>query len=361
MIIILLIFCGFGICLWNNLIKTSDTFIDEDSNEILAEKVIEIFKIRNKALLEEDTNILSDLYDKEVRNGIWAYEHELKKMEYLNKWSDKQSVKFKKINSEVVLRNSKKKEDGFSVNLLVSTEYEYVYKDNPKINNSFRIGSYHSLDLMENKDECVITREWYTDPFADSLHLDEIKNEEIKEIILSGKSKDLLNLNERRKDAVEYADKYSGAANLPEYGFQYNTNYRDYNNEGGDCTNFASQVIHEGGNFDKDYTWSYKKGAGSKAWVNAQAFHSYMVYSGKASIVSQGSYDEVLKHSYELLPGDYIAYEKKGEVAHISIVTGLDSKGYALVNSHNSDRHRVPWDLGWSNKGIRFHLVRVHY
>ncbi|MBM7558094.1 hypothetical protein JOC47_002964 [Halanaerobacter jeridensis] len=39
----------------------------------------------------------------------------------------------------------------------------------------------------------------------------------------------------------------------------------------------------------------------------------------------------------------------------------MDSKGYILVNSHNSDRHRVPWDLGWSNNEIKFCLVRVHY
>jgi len=60
----------------------------------------------------------------------------------------------------------------------------------------------------------------------------------------------------------------------------------------------------------------------------------------KASIIAQGPYDKVLEASYRLLAGDYIAYEEKGEIAHISIVTGADSKGYALVNSHNSDRYR---------------------
>jgi ABC-type uncharacterized transport system permease subunit len=46
---------------------------------------------------------------------------------------------------------------------------------------------------------------------------------------------------------------------------------------------------------------------------------------------------------------------------HIAVVTGADSKGYALVNCHNADRFKVPWDLGWSDKGITFRLIRVHY
>lgn len=356
-IIVIILSCLLGIHLLDNFSKTSTTFANKDLNTELQE----IFNTRNQALLEENIDILSDLYNKEVRNGLWAYEHELKKMECLKKWSNRQSVQFKKINSEVILRNAKEKEDGYSVNLLVSTEYQYIYQDDTEINNSFRIGTYHSLDLMKNKDKYIVTREWYTDPFADSLHLDEMESKEIKDIILSGKPKDLSDLSERRKKAVEYAYKYSGAANLPKYGFQYNSEYRDYNNEGGDCTNFASQVFYEGGDFEKNYTWNYKKGSGSKAWVNAQAFHNYMVYSGRASIIAEGSYNEVLKHSYKLLPGDYIAYKKKGKVDHISIVTDIDSKGYALVNSHNSDRHRVPWDLGWNDKDIVFNLVRVNY
>ena len=86
-----------------------------------------------------------------------------------------------------------------------------------------------------------------------------------------------------------------------------------------------------------------------------------MIYSGRATTIASGKYKDVLNASYKLLPGDYIAYERKGKVCHISVVTGADSKGYTLVNSHNTDRYRVPWDLGWSNSNIRFRLVRVHY
>lgn len=78
-------------------------------------------------------------------------------------------------------------------------------------------------------------------------------------------------------------------------------------------------------------------------------------------MISKGSYEKVYKDSYKLLPGDFVAYEKKGDITHISVVSGADSKGYALVTCHNTDRCDVPWDLGWSDKKMKFWLIRVHF
>lgn len=341
--------------------ETAFIELDEDLQKILNSEIQNIFIHRNNALLGANSDSLEKLYNTEIRNGLWAYEHELKKMKYLHQWSDKQGIEFTNIDSDTIIRYVKEKGEGLSLNVLVSTEYTYVYEDSKTNFNTFRIGAYYSIDIIQRFDSWMINREWYTDPFADSLHLDEIKSQELQELILSKQSKDLKDLNDRRIKAVEYADEYCGAASLPEYGYKYNPNYRDYNNSGGDCANFASQILYEGGQFSKNYTWNYERGAGSKTWLNASSFNSYMLNSGRASTIARGSYENVLEPSYKLLPGDYIAYEKNGKVTHISVVTGIDSKGYALVNSHNTDRYRVPWDLGWSNKSIRFILVRVHY
>ncbi|MEJ6949778.1 amidase domain-containing protein [Natronospora cellulosivora (SeqCode)] len=335
--------------------------LDEETNAFLYSMVQEIFDIRNDTILKEDLPQLESLYNTNVRNGIWAYEHELKKAKYLHEWSEKQSIEFKSIVSNIIVRYANEKNDGYSINLMVNTEYQYNYLDEPEVLNSFRIGTYHTLDLMPYDEEWLITKEWYTDPFADSLNTDDLENPKISEIINSQEAKDLKNLKQKRLDAIEYLDKYCGAATLPEYGYKYNTDYRDYNHLGGDCANFASQMLYEAGGFTKGGTWNYANGAGSRAWLNADAFNNFMVYSGRGTRIARGSYAEVLKASYNLLPGDYIAYEKKGKVVHISLVSGIDSKGYILVNSHNTDRYRVPWDLGWSNKGIKFHLVRVHF
>ncbi|MGE4283568.1 MAG: amidase domain-containing protein [Clostridia bacterium] len=329
--------------------------------EEVADQVLGIIKMRSNAILVGNMEVVKSLFDTSTKYGTWAYEHEVKKAKYLQRWSDKQGVKFIDINPSIKVRYGKEKGTGFTVNFIASTEYKYVYENEPDIINSFRIGTYHIFDLMEKNDQWLITREWYTDPFADSLNLDNIKSQEIKNHILAATARDFSDLNERRKNAISYAEQYCGSASEEQYGFQYNKNYRDYNPQGGDCANFASQVLFEGGKFKKNRTWNYDKGGATKAWVNAQSFKNYMMNSGRASKIAYGTYDQVYKQAYKLLPGDFVAYEKRGKVTHISVVTGADSKGYSMVSCHNTDRNKVPWDLGWSNKGIKFWLIRVHY
>lgn len=318
------------------------------------------FSIRNRSIIKGDIDTIASLYDTSVKYGIWAYEHEKKKVKYLHSWSNKQGIEFYNVKSLLKIRSIKERQDGYRINFTASTEYKYYYKDEIDKKNMFRIGTYHSIDIKKIGESWKIVREWYTDPFADSLDLDNIKSEEITKYILSQKKSKLTNLSKRRINAVKYADRYCGAAADEEYGFNYNKKYRNYNPLGGDCANFASQILYEGGKFRQTYTWKYDKG-GSTAWVNAQSFKNYMLYSNRASKIAYGTYEQVYKSSFKLLPGDFVAYVKKGKVTHISVVTGADSKGYAYVHSHNTDRYRVPWDLGWSDKGIKFWLVRVHY
>ncbi|NLY42381.1 MAG: amidase domain-containing protein [Clostridiaceae bacterium] len=337
--------------------EITDVFTEEELSQVLHQ----IFYVRNKSMLEGDVDVVKVLYDTNTKYGLWAYEHEVKKTKYLHHWSDKQGVKFKDINTKFFIRSVKGKGDKVTVNFVASTEYTYTYVNEPEAVNLFRIGTYHILDMVFRNEQWTIVREWYTDPFADSLNLENIKSDEIKEYILTSKPKDISGISVKRIQAVEYADRYCGAAANEEYGFSYNKEYRDYNPEGGDCANFASQILFEGGGFKKTAAWNYDKGGATKAWVNAQAFKNYMLNSGRGYKIAYGSYNDVYKAAYKLLPGDFIAYEKKGKVTHISVVTGMDSKGYPLVNCHNTDRYRVPWDLGWSNKNIKFWLVRVNY
>lgn len=344
-----------GMCHFYSSIPAA--LIDEELSKVVQQS----FDTRNKAMLEQDLKTMESLYDRSTKYGTWAYEHEVIKMKYLKKWSDKQGIKFTDIKSKIEARRLNKKDDRLSGNLIVSTEYKYVYESEPKTVNTFRIGTYHSLTMIQKEDKWLVTKQWHTDPFADSLKLDEIKTEAIRTHILTQKARDFSNLNKRRTGAIEYADRYVGAANEEEYGFVYNKKYRNYNGMGGDCANFASQVLHEGGKFRKTYGWGYDRGGASRSWVNADGFKDYMLGSGRASVIAYGSYNKIYKASYKLLPGDFVAYEKKGNVTHISVVTGADSKGYSLINCHNTDRYRVPWDLGWSDRNIKFWLVRVHF
>ncbi|MBU3180057.1 amidase domain-containing protein [Clostridium psychrophilum] len=333
---------------------------DEEKKEVTS-YIDQIFLKRNKAILSGDLKLIQSLYNMDTKYGTWAYEYEKRKMDYINNWAQKQGVKFISITPTVLVKKIRNNDNNFSVYLLCSTEYKYVYEDHPEVQNTSRIGTYHNLQLMNKDHSLVISKEWYKDPFANSLDLGNIKADSIKKYILSQSSRDLSTLSQRRIKASEYADKYCGAASLAEYKYKYNKKYRDYNPKGGDCANFASQILFEGANFKKNSAWNYDKNGATKAWLNADSFKNYMNYSGRASTIAYGSYDKVYKASYKLLPGDFVAYEKKNDITHISVVTGVDSRGYSLVSCHNSDRSKVPWDLGWSDKNIKFWLIRVHY
>lgn len=324
--------------------------------------VSNIFQIRNIAMKDGNLPAIKELYNTNLRNGLWAYIHEEKKVAYLKNWSLKQGITFTDITTNSIVKWWKGNETSATVNLLASTTYRYVYMDQPDVENVMRIGAYHELKLTRSENEVwLIAREWYTDPFADSLDLTEQeKTDENKTLILATGPRDFSGLDQRRADAVTYADQYSGAAGTAKDGYQYNKDYKNYNSLGGDCANFVSQILYEGAKFRKTSIWSYDKD-GSRAWLKAQGLKDFLLNSGRGSLIAYGSYNKVLKASYELLPGDVIAYEKKGEVTHVSLVSGADSRGYTLVNCHNTDRYRVPWDLGWSNEGIRYYLIRVHY
>jgi hypothetical protein len=358
-IVILLIFMS----LYLNPIIINEKAMAETNNKEDVEKAINlIFQNRNTALINGNADLIKSIFDTKTKYGTWAFDYEKEKMQYIHNWQEKQGIKFTNIVPKIVIKRIKEKSsNSYSVNLLCSTEYKYKYDNQPDKENSCRIGTYHVLSIENRSGTWVITKEWYKDPFADSLYLDNTKACSSKEYILSQNAKDNSSIGERRLKAVEYAEQFCGGASDEKYGFKYNNKYRDYNPQGGDCANFASQILFEGGKFKKNGAWNYDQTGATKAWLNADGFKNYMLGSGRASLIAHGSYDQVYKASYKLLPGDFVAYEKKGDITHISTVTSNDSRGYALVTCHNTDRNNVPWDLGWSGKNIKFWLIHVNY
>ena len=61
------------------------------------------------------------------------------------------------------------------------------------------------------------------------------------------------------------------------YWNSHNSAYPNFENMGGDCANFASQIMYEGGGFKKNNTWNYCNKNATKAWVNAQSFKNYLI------------------------------------------------------------------------------------
>ncbi|MPW26187.1 amidase domain-containing protein [Alkalibaculum sp. M08DMB] len=309
----------------------------------------------NIAYLNGDEELLKEQYDVDTLYGKWAFEYALKKMEYIKTWSEKQGIEYTDIKSDYKFTKVSGSDQAFDLTVKSIDQYDYKYKDGDTVANSYSIAVYHYMRIEMKKDKWVITKDWFSDPMSDSLGIEEEKKPEIKEYINTYQY-DNYKLEGRRKDAVKYADKYSSAL----INNSYNDKYRNYNPVGGDCANFASQVLHEGGGFKKNSVWNYDKG-GSLAWIKAYNLTHYLLNSGRGSRIAVGGYESVYQAAYKLQPGDIVAYEEKGDIKHVSVITGYDSKGYPLVNCHNVDRHRVPWDLGWNREGIKYWFVRVHY
>ncbi|WP_113919219.1 amidase domain-containing protein [Alkalibaculum bacchi] len=345
---VLLILITIG-CITATLGMYSRLFEDKEVEKIAGQLLNDI----NIAYLNNDEELLKQAYDQDVLHGKWAYEYAIKKQDYLNKWAEKQEIEYIDIKSYHKFPQITGSDSTYNLTVKSIDEYIYKYKGEDK-ENSYKIAVYHYMRIEMKEDRWIITKDWSSDPMADSVSLKDEKKEEITKYI-SKYAPEKYKLKGRRKKAIKYADKYCSAHE----DSSYNKDYRNYNPVGGDCANFASQILHEGG-FKKNSLWNYHKG-GSLAWIKAQNLTNYFLNSGRGSRIAVGNYENVYQSAYKLQPGDIVAYEEKGKICHVSIVSGYDSKGYPLVNCHNVDRYRVPWDIGWNRSGITFWFIRVHY
>ena len=90
------------------------------------------------------------------------------------------------------------------------------------------------------------------------------------------------------------------------------------------------------------------------------------LYSGKGKVIKKANFENSLKPLKDgtfvfknLYVGDIISYDKKNDIDHNAVITGFDSKGYPLINSHTVDRYQVPFDLGWGDKDISFYFIHI--
>ncbi len=345
------------------------------TNEELQTIIETLYNHRNTAFVTGDFSVFKDDFDTSRKNGVWAKEHEIKRVKYLRDWATARGIKFTGVTSTIRIKKVKMITNPMKIALEETCKFDYIYPaDAELVTNSFGVGIRHSVSLTKKDEGFIIANDWYTDCFEDAL---KAYDPEITEKDGKGDLQLLLNCRPRLSDympekgrydrtkAVQYADKFCGAANGEGNNFKYNKKYSDFNGIGGDCTNFASQVLGdpEAGGLKQDSKW-YK---GSFAWVNADGFKDYLIYSGKGRQIKKGTFKELVlpKENYpygaidKLDLGDLICYAKGKNMDHFAVITGWDSHGYPLVNSHTTDRYHVPWDLGWGDKNIYFHLIHV--
>ncbi|MBT2764872.1 amidase domain-containing protein [Paenibacillus sp. ISL-20] len=329
----------------------------------------ELFAVRSSFLVNKTSNMTS-YYDQAYNSSRNAYRVEEKRKTYLNTWGNYRGIHFTDSQSDIRVTRIQMEGDTAKVSLAHSQKLSYIYVDKILPTQSFGIGTWHAITLKKKNGNWIVFKEWYLDPIEENPKLiggtsgGTVYFPLHNEIIRDGK-------NYKRKKAVEYANKYAGTAWGAGNNGRYNPKYLNYNVKGGDCTNFASQVVGdqaEGGGLKMKGPWRYRyAGGGTRTWVQTDAFKNFIVHSGYGKVIATGYFSELIKPTSKhpdtafakLLPGDLIAHVVDNDVDHFSVVTGFDANGYPLVNSHTADRYRAPFDLGW-DKHTKYILIHIN-
>ena len=158
-----------------------------------------------------------------------------------------------------------------------------------------------------------------------------------------------------REAAVAYAHRWA-------YG--RNPRYYDYEEIGGDCTNFASQCVYAGSgimNFTPDFGWYYiNANQKAPAWTGVEFFYNFMTRPEP----SVGPF-AVETGPEEMMPGDVIQLSFNGErFSHTPVVVAADHPrdlSEILIAAHSYDSDNRPLST-YNYEGIRFlHIVGVNW
>ncbi len=140
-------------------------------------------------------------------------------------------------------------------------------------------------------------------------------------------------------------DRAAAVAYAHRWAYGRNPRYYDYEEIGGDCTNYASQCLYAGTgimNFTPTFGWYYID-ANNKApaWTGVEYFRNFLLRdSGGAGPVAEESTLSGLK------PGDFIQLNFKGErFSHTPIVVAMGATPTpenVLLAAHSYDAYYRP-------------------
>ncbi len=139
-----------------------------------------------------------------------------------------------------------------------------------------------------------------------------------------------------RKAAVAYARKWA---------FARNPRYYNFNQLGGDCTNYASQCLFAGApfmNFTPDLGWYYRSlNDRAAAWTGVEYFYNFLIGNLKGVGDGRGPFGEQTDVG-ELEVGDFVQFGRKtGDFYHTPVIVGFQGK-IPLLAAHSYDAFARP-------------------
>lgn len=323
----------------------------------LATWVKDLFSRRSALLITGEARILDGFYG-DNRGGIKARAHELFRSACLVTWLKTHHARLLSVKPDLRLLHIEKGREQ-TIYVTVSTLFSYCYPQAKKAAYTLAgYTTYHVMSIVKNGSRWQITYEWYEDPLC--AHVYQTRNGsadlQIEPVAVAPSSSDL------RIAAVAYADRFCGVTVPRISNGRYNQKYPDLSMKGGDCANYASQVLTDpgAGRMGQDWGWWSGRRGATVTWTRADAMVGHLLYTGRASLMAKGNLEQLQAGGdlARLLPGDIIAYQEKGVICHVAVVAGHDDRGWPLVDCHTADRYRNPFDLGWGPQ-IKYWLLRT--
>lgn len=148
---------------------------------------------------------------------------------------------------------------------------------------------------------------------------------------------------------IQY-DRYAAVYYARKWALGRNPAFYDFENIGGDCTNFASQSIYAGCgvmNYTPTYGWYYiSLDRRAPAWTGVEFLYRFLVTNR-----SVGPYAEEVAQS-EVLPGDIVQFgDANGRFYHSPVIVATYPQ--ILLAAHSNDVLDVPLSY-YSYERVRF-------
>lgn len=320
------------------------------SNDKVLSYINDFLSTRNLAFCSFNVDNLSKFYNNSLLSN-YAYLYEVKRINYFGEWSNERSIIFKSIYSDINVNFIETKDNGnILINFTENFNLTYSYLDDG-INNSIIFNIPHNLELSKNENSYIIAKDYYEDPFANSLKKYTYKG---KNPSIKIGTNQIYNIDNKKSidtipKSVKYADKYY---------LENNKLYPIFFSSKGNSANFVSQCLgdkYEGLGLKMNDTWNVLE----SSWSESKYFKEYFLSSLRGEVIISGSFKTLYPNLNNINLGDIVSYKKKDKILHTSIVTGFDSKGYPLVNSKSPSTYKAPFDLGWSDDSVQITFIRI--
>ncbi len=158
-----------------------------------------------------------------------------------------------------------------------------------------------------------------------------------------------------RRAAVMYAHRWA---------FGRNPRFYDYENIGGDCTNFASQCIYAGSgvmNFTPTFGWYYiDANQKAPAWTGVEYLYNFLTRNNHS--VGPVGRECTME---EIQPGDIVQLSFRGDIfQHTPVVVRADrpaAPGEIWVAAHSQDADNRPLDTYQYQRVRYIHIEGVNF